>query len=370
MPDLIKKIIDVDNNTGISSGIVSYANAKLPFPNKFATTTEVNASRIVNLKQDFPTELIIAGKLIYPETLKRVLKNEDFLKEFARRLSRETSRHEEALSMLFLVMKGESDITDTEDFRTILDLQFFAGLDIISLQQGPKMSHDDFYARYRYAERWIDNRGLDKPLMPILSPSADIGEFEKTLKQVLKREPKVLGLDMKGGFYYHALRAIEAIKDKAPELWVHAFQIPPKIRFAHSLLRCSEGMVLPFFGVDSYNRWVVPPPPTPLTKDKINKFDASNWGVFKRSEWSKEYGTKLNCNCPMCDRRQLRAFYQGEVLTVLGRSKIHDHYAQRDQLFKLAAHVKSGDAKKFVSRKRYLKDFLNRVEASDKVVKA
>jgi hypothetical protein len=366
MPDLAKKGIEIDNETGISCGFLSYANAKMPFPNKFATTTELNATRIVGLKQDFPTELVIAGKLIYPETLKRLLKEEDFLKEFARRLARETSFHEDSLSTLFFVLKGEAAITDTGDLRTILDLQYFADLDIITVQQSPSIPSNDFLAQYRFAERWMDNRGLDKPLMPVLAPSPDIREFERTLRQVLKREPKALGVDMRGGFYYHVLRSIEAIKNKQPELWIHAFQIPPKIRFARSLLRCSEGMILPLFGVDSYNRWVVPPPPIPLTKDKINKFDSTNWGVFKRREWSKEYGTKLHCTCPMCNKRQLRAFYLGEVLTVLGRSKVHDHYAQREQLFKLAGHVKSGNARNFVSKKRYPNDFLKQVKESDK----
>ncbi len=366
MPDLAKKAIEIDSETGISSGFLSYGKAKLPFPNKFATTTELNATRIVDLKQDFPTELVIAGKLIYPETLKRLLKEEDFLKEFARRLARETSFHEDSLSALFFVLKGESEITDTGDLRTILDLQYFADLDIITVQQSPSIPPNDFLAQYRFAERWMDNRGLDKPLMPVLAPSPDIMEFENTLKHILKREPKALGFDMRGGFYYHALRSIEAIKNKQPELWIHAFQIPPKIRFARSLLRCSEGMILPFFGVDSYNRWVVPPPPIPLTKDKINKFDSTNWGVFKRREWSKEYGAQLHCTCPMCNKRKLHGFYLGEVLTVLGRSKVHDHYAQREQLFKLAGHVKSGNARNFVSKKRYPNDFLKQVKESDK----
>ena len=100
----------------------------MPFPNKFATTTELNATRLVGLKQDFPTELVIAGKLIYPETLKRLLKEEDFLKEFARRLARETSFHEDSLSTLFFVLKGEAAITETGDLRTVLDLQYFADL--------------------------------------------------------------------------------------------------------------------------------------------------------------------------------------------------------------------------------------------------
>jgi len=288
MPELLKKSIETDDQTGTTTGLLNYSNAKVPVPNKFATTTELNATKLVGLKQEFPTEVIVAGKLVYPETLKRILKEEEFLKEFARRLARETGAHEDALSVLFLVFKGEAALVESADLRTVLDLQYFSDMDVITVQQGQGVSPNDFVTLYRFAERWLDNRGLDKPLMPVLAPSETVEEFEKALKLLLKREIKALGFDMKGGFYYQALRSIEEIKNKNPELWVHAFQVPPKIRFARSLLRCSEGMMLPFFGVDSFNRWVVPPPPVPLTKDKINMFDSTNWGVFKRKEWNRE----------------------------------------------------------------------------------
>ena len=362
MPDLEKKSVEFDDASGVGTGYLSYANAKVPVPNKFATTAELNATRLVGLKQDFPTEIVVAGKLIYPDTLKRVLKEENFLKDFARRLARETSAHE-TLSLLFLILKGEAAVTETSDLRTILDLQYFSDMDILTVQQNPGVSITDFKSQLRFAERWMDNRGIDKPLMPVLSPSPD--DFEKTLKTIMKPKPRLLGFDMRGGFYYHALRTLESVKDKNPELWIHVFQVPPKVRFARSLLRCSEGMVLPLFGIDSYNRWVVPPPPVPLTKDKINMFDSANWGVFKRKEWTKEYGVKLNCTCPMCNKHRLPTFFLGEVLTVLGRSKVHDHYAQREQLFELAKRVKSGNAKGFISRKRYPNAFLKQVADSE-----
>ena len=355
----------MDDETGAVSGLLNYANAKVPVPNKFATTTELNATRLVGLKQEFPTEIVIAGKLIYPETLKRILKEEEFLKEFARRLARETSAHEDALSMLFLVLKGEAAVTEASDMRTVLDLQYFSDMDVITVQQGPGVSSKDFLALHRFAERWLDNRGLDKPLMAILAPAETKEEFEKTLTQVLKRGIKLIGFDMKGGFYYQALRSLEDAKKKDPSLWIHGFQIPPKIRFARSLQRCSEGMMLPLFGVDSYNRWVVPPPPVPLTKDKINMFDPTNWGVFKRKEWNEQYGASLHCTCPMCNKQKLPTFFLGEVLTVLGRSKVHDHYAQREQLLQLSTHVKRGNVTSFVQRKRYPKDFLKQVKESE-----
>jgi hypothetical protein len=365
MPELTKKDVEFDEKSGVVSAYLSYGNAKVPVPNKFATTAELNATRLVGLKQEFPTEIVIAGKLVYPETLKRILKEEEFLKEFARRIARETSVHADSLSMLFLIMKGDAAVVESGDVRTVLDLQYFSDMDVITVQQSAGMSPRDFLSVFRFAERWLSNRGLDKPLMPVLAPTETKDDFEKTLNPLLKRGVKALGFDMKGGFYYQALRSLEAVNEADPALWIHAFQVPPKIRFAHALLRCSEGMMLPLFGVDSFNRWVVPPPPVPLTKDKINMFEPSNWGVFKRKEWTKEYGAKLECECPMCNKRRMQTFFLGQVLTVLGRSKVHDHYAQREQLLELSKRAKRGNVKSFLSGKKYPADFLQRSEATD-----
>jgi len=177
MPEFVKKDVETDEDTGATAGLLTYSNAKISVPNKFATTTELNATRLVGLKQEFPTEFVIAGKLIYPETLKRILGEEAFLKEFARRLARETSVHEDALSMLFLIFKGEAAVTESGDLRTLLDLQYFSDMDVITVQQSPGMSPRDFLGLCRFAERWLDNRGLDKPLMPVLATENSMGEF-------------------------------------------------------------------------------------------------------------------------------------------------------------------------------------------------
>jgi hypothetical protein len=163
---------------------------------------------------------------------------------------------------------------------------------------------------------------------------------------------------MRGGFHHHALRSVENIKKKNPDVWIHAFQVPPKIRFARHMLSSSQGMLMPYFGVDSYSGWVVPPPPVPLTKDKINVFDKSGWGVFKRKEWTGLHGKKLTCKCPICKGQNLDGFYEGKVLSVLSRSKVHDHYAQQDELKKSSESIRSHEYGRLIRTKKYANLFL------------
>jgi hypothetical protein len=175
--------------------------------------------------------------------------------------------------------------------------------------------------------------------MPVISATDDREEYDRYLSGVLKREPPCLGIDVRGGFHYHALRIVEATKKKRPNMWIHVFQVPPKVLFGQRT-PCAQGMILPYFGVDSFSKWIVPPPPVPLTKDKINIFDRTEWKVLKRKEWRENHGEKLKCRCPICEKRDLSGLFEGKVMTALARSKVHDHFSQTEELRRSSTRIR------------------------------
>jgi len=362
MVELTIKDQSFDEKTSASCGRLEIGKVKSTLPNKFATTSELNASRLIDLKGLLPSEVIVSAKLMFPNTLKKLLTEDQSLKEFARRLSRETAGAEEFVRIMFLCFRGEAGIDRTEDLRTILDLQYFSDFDLVTVQQSKGISAEDFSSLFNFARRWREERGIEKPLMPVISAAENRQDFERYLQPLMKRGISCLGVDMRGGFYYHSLRSLEDLKKSTPKLWIHAFQVPPKIKFARRMLTCSEGMMLPYFAVDSFSRWVVPPPPEPLTKDKINLFDRVGWGVFKRKELSAIRGKRLGCNCPVCKGLNLESFFQGRVLAALSRSKVHDHFAQQIELSESFKHIKDRTYLKFVTSKEYARKFLDTVK--------
>jgi len=351
-----------DETTSASTGTLELGRVKAELPGKFAQSSELNAMKVTELKTLSPSKVVVAAKLMPPNTLKRLLTDEKYLKDLAMRLPREVSTFEDAAQLLFLAFRGESKIDKADDLRTILDLQFFSDLDVVTVQQSPGVSPEDYVSLYSYASRWKEERGFDKPMMPVLSALGSREEFEKCLDPIMKRVPQCLGIDMRGGFHYHALRAVEAVKKKRPEMWVHVFQVPPKVLFGRRMAACSQGMILPYFGVDSFTRWIVPPPPVPLTKDKINVFDRTAWSVMKRKEWSEVHGKKLECDCPICEARNLDGFFQGRVMDALARSKVHDHFAQREELKISATRIKQRSYRKLLQSKQGPKSILETLE--------
>jgi len=348
--------VKADAKTGAAQSELRFGQLRIQLPNRFPISPERNALKPAGVTEPLPGEVAVLARLAPPDTVKRILTQEDALKSTARFLSRETSA--DAIRLLFLAFRGGANLSQGKDLKTFLDLQFLAGLDIITVQHTMDTSPEDFDANLKFAEKWAEERGVNKPLMPVFQAPDNKESAVQLLKIVEKHQPSALGFDLRGGFYYHSLREIEEFKKRKPEVWVHAFQVPPKVRFGRGLLTCSEGMILPMFGIDSFSRWIVPPPPTPLTKEVINVFDRKGWGSLKKKDFETLRENNSNCNCQVCQGKDLEPFYEGKVLEVLAKAKVHDHLAQREELKTAREAIKKGEYLTLLKSKEYPREFL------------
>src|SRR5712692_695415 len=235
--------IQVDSKTSASQSELRIGQLRIPLPNRFPISPERNALKPAGVKEPLPGEVAVLARLAPPDMVKKLLTQEDAVKSTARFLSRETAA--DAIRLLFLAFRGGASLAQSKDLKTILDLQFLAGLDVITVQHTMNMAIEDFDADLKFAEKWAEERGVDRPLMPIIQAPDNKEMAVQLLKLAEKHGHDALGCDLRGGFYYHSLREIEEFKKRKPEIWVHAFQVPPKVRFGRGLLACSEGMILP-----------------------------------------------------------------------------------------------------------------------------
>ncbi len=348
-----------DSETSAAQSELRLGQVRIPLPNRFPISPERNALKPAGVKEPLPGEVSVLARLAPPDTLKRILTQEDALKSTARFLSKETNA--DATRLLYLAFRGGANLSQSQDLKTILDLQYLAGLDIITVQHTVETSSEDFDANLSFAEKWVEERGVNKPVMPVVQTPEKKELAAQILKVVEKHEPVALGIDLRGGFYYHALREVEEFKKRQPAVWVHAFQVPPKVRFGRGLMPCSEGMILPMFGVDSFSRWIVPPPPTPLTKEVINLFDRKGWGSLKKRDFENIRGNNPGCDCAVCQGKDLEPFYEGKVLEVLARAKVHDHLSQREELAKTRESIKKGQYLTLLRSKEYPRDFIKQL---------
>lgn len=338
---------------------VGWRSHNFETPNRFLTSPERLAKKRLKHEGLLESELTVHAKLIYPDTLSRILKEEDAFKRFVRQISSRKGVEEawRGLEALHLVFKGSAEVVEANHLKTILDAQLLAGLDFISVQQCRSCSPQDFLTSLSYAERWASERSVENPIIPIIWPQGTQETAAELLNALLDRGFTAIGLDLNGSFPYQTLRAIEDAQRRNP-VWVHAFQAPPKMRFGEVRGNCALGMILQLFGVDSFTRWVVPPPPEPLTMDKINVFDKAGWGYLKRGELLEFRRGEMGCDCPICGGRDVNSFFQGKVLETLSKGKLHDHYSQREELKAARETIKTGGLAEYLRSKEYPRNVL------------
>ena len=63
-----------DEETSANAGILRIGRVSAALPNKFATTAEVNATRVVGAKDTLPWDVVVSAKLMHPDSLNKLLK--------------------------------------------------------------------------------------------------------------------------------------------------------------------------------------------------------------------------------------------------------------------------------------------------------
>src|SRR2546425_11936087 len=134
--------IRVDSETSASQSELRIGQRRIPLPTRFPTSPERNALKPAGVKDPLPGEVAVLVQLAPPDTIKMILTQEEALKSTARFLSRETIP--DSVHLLYLAFKGGAMLKETQDLKTILDLQYLAGLDIITVQHTVDMSPEDF----------------------------------------------------------------------------------------------------------------------------------------------------------------------------------------------------------------------------------
>src|SRR6266576_2693701 len=183
--------IKTDEKTSASQSELRIGQHRIPLPNRFPISPERNALKPAGVKDPLPGEMAVLARLAPPEPVKKILTQEDALKSMARFLSKETAP--DAIRMLYLAFKGGAAVTETEDLKTLLDLQYLAGLDIITVQHSLDFSLEDYEAQLRFAERWMEERGVDKPMMPVIQATENKETSAKLLALVEKHQPSMMG---------------------------------------------------------------------------------------------------------------------------------------------------------------------------------
>jgi hypothetical protein len=348
-----------DEGSGAHAGTLEIGRRRIALPGRLVTSSELRSAKASKLSEAVETAALVVGKLVWPATVKAATSDEKAWQAFAQTTGA-AARMIPGAARVFQATFLNVEFEDAEPLRAFLDLQHLLNFDVVTVPYGANPSAEDVLTAYDFARSWAKKRRLDVPLVPVVPAQESREDADALLAALLKRGAEAIGLDLQGTFPYHTLRAVESLKARHEDLWVHAFQVPPKISLG-GRLPTSEGMALPYFGVDTFSRWFRPPPPAPVKKDKINVFDPRGWGVFCWKDQEKEYGARLACGCVVCKGKDLNDFFEPEDKKVLDLSKVHDHLSMDAELTAARKRIGEDGYGAAMEEHKFTRAFLSRV---------
>ncbi len=349
----------VDEQSAAVAGELVLARRTFRLPDRFPTSSEMRAARSWKLHEAVEAPVLVVSRLMYPDLLKAASSEEETWQRFAKGVTADLRSLPGAAKLLYLSYRSV-EFEELDQLRTFLDLQHLLGLEPVTVQYGTSPSEEDFLSAFNFASSWAHEREVEH-LMPVFPPLENREKALRLMQTLLDRGASSLGLDLQGRFPYQTLRAVEEVKRKRPEVWIHAFQVPPKVRLGASYLHASQGMVLPYYGVDSFSRWIVPPPPYPVKKERVNFFDPRGWGVLKEAEHRETYGDAVNCRCPTCRGKGFDDFMSPDDRGFLNLAKVHDHFSQGRELQQAARQLKEKGYRSMLEGRRFTRSFLERL---------
>src|SRR3989454_9061691 len=125
MPELRVTRTKKDTKTSATLSELRVGQVRIPLPNRFPISPERNALKPAGIKDPLPGEVAILARLGQPDTIKRIITQEDALKSMARFLFRETGA--DALRLLYFCFLKRAQISNADDLKNIIHLQILAG---------------------------------------------------------------------------------------------------------------------------------------------------------------------------------------------------------------------------------------------------
>src|SRR5438309_4683105 len=89
------------------------------------------------------------------------------------------------------------------------------------------------------------------------------------------------------------------------------------------------------------------------------------WSSKKKKDYEAIRNSNTYCDCAVCQGKDLEPFYEGKVLDVLAKAKVHDHLAQRKELEGARESIRKGGFLSLLNTKEYPREFLKQLPTRD-----
>lgn len=233
------------------------------------------------------------------------------------------------------------------------------------------------------AKSFVDTSNF-KTFMPMISLNQPIKVIKRKVHWLISKQTPSIGLRAHGSFNKRLIAALEIIKQRKPDTWVHLFDLSKKY------YQISNLHLSPLYGVDTislkkgYSRGFsqsrvedtgdFPTPegisltveaseeiPTYTPKDL---FESRALGFFSEDEQNDYFGHRLNCRCPICSRAHFSLEELTQLLSQTERKallQVHENTAFPMELNKLVKATIDNQTEEYYKEKTLINQNLEKL---------
>lgn len=279
---------------------------------------------------------------------------------------------EDMITKFHLQTKKETPITIPES-RVLADLQRYCGFDMISIPDLSPTSKPEEFEKYvtQMSEKFIFPYTNAEPI-PYVDMAMDEELFKKKVDAIWDNSGtfSVMGVIFRAPPQYMA--NYEYLREKRDrDIWVHASGVYRT--YPHDWT--ASVMHLPqIYGIDTVSvlsqKIGVTPKPKPIWK--VRRYDRNTLGLLELKDYIHEYGRDLECECPVCEGKNIDAFVRnystdhngGKDLQLLNKwCKLHETFTSQDEFRKGKQAIQQDDFEDYAKEKKYLWNLINNFQS-------
>jgi len=265
-------------------------------------------------------------------------------------------------------MKKDSCVS-VEDARTLADLQRYCGYDLITiLDLSPNSPVEEFEKHITKMNEKFISPFTDAEPIPYIDMAMDHDLFKKKVDAIWDNNGtfKVMGVIFRSP-PLHMANYMYLQKNNDRDIWIHASGVN---RYYQKNWTTSQIHIPQIYGIDTVSILSQRIGGEPISKpvEKIKRYDPKSLGIIEVKKHREKYGTNLDCDCPVCENKNLNQAIEKYTVNHKGEIDI----ALLDIWFKL--HESFSSYSEFEEGRKYIKkdefgDYLTEKEHLSKVIR-
>jgi hypothetical protein len=336
-------------------------------PSRALSSQEANAYFATSVTIDPAThEMYEHVKTYSREEIAAITRKNGKLRDEVVKIQRMKGKHSDKVSLFYPIRMADNIVLDSQSVEGLIDLQFFAGFDLITIPDyWPQNTSVPAALKAIAKLREMVEGQYEKALVPYVRLNRKLATFEPFVRGLLEMGFPLVGIEYASALEsYPQLRLIRNLSRESEETSFHVSKVPGRKLGPNQF--ASAFHFLSLFGIDTVSLGVRAVGGGKQPIENVSRFSPRGLGVLSFNDFqTEESPSQSDCTCPVCKDMSVEEYYENYRKRPGGKvddptyfravGKVHEAFSSLDELRVSQKFIRDNDfIKDYVPTKKYL----------------